>query len=214
MILPGTDKPAGAAGVAALGHRAYVGGRWNEIGRLTFGFLRRRGLEREDVLLDIGCGSLRVGVHLIAWLDPGHYLGIDAEDALIRAGIRDELDPTVYATRRPEFVVSADFAFDRFTRQPDVALAQSLFTHLAPVDIDRCLDRLARTMAPGGVLYATYFRGPAACEVPTGPSHPHRRFVYPAAFMAERAAALGWSVEQIGPWGHPRGQEMLCFRRR
>ena len=33
-------RPVGAEGVAQLGHREYVGGRWHEIGKLQFEFLR------------------------------------------------------------------------------------------------------------------------------------------------------------------------------
>src|ERR1700756_713587 len=76
----------GATGVGMVGHRAYIGGRWEEYGQLEFDFMVSRGLKPEHVLLDIACGSLRAGVHFIPYLDAGNYLGIEKEDALIKQG--------------------------------------------------------------------------------------------------------------------------------
>ncbi|HEY7982454.1 MAG TPA: hypothetical protein VID19_13355, partial [Candidatus Eremiobacteraceae bacterium] len=48
--------PQGAEGVKLLGHRAYVGGIWEEIGKLQFDFLVAHGLRPEHHLVDVGCG--------------------------------------------------------------------------------------------------------------------------------------------------------------
>ncbi|HEY2200624.1 MAG TPA: hypothetical protein VGH56_01955, partial [Solirubrobacteraceae bacterium] len=66
----------GDLGVGMVGHRAYIGGRWEEYGQLEFDFMVERGLRPEHVMLDIACGSLRAGVRLIPYLDAGNYLGI------------------------------------------------------------------------------------------------------------------------------------------
>ena len=42
-----------------VGHREFVGGHWDQIGELQFGFLIRQGLKPGHVFLDIACGSLR-----------------------------------------------------------------------------------------------------------------------------------------------------------
>ena len=36
------------------------------------------------MLIDIGCGALRGGVHFVRHLDPGHYFGMDSEPAAAR----------------------------------------------------------------------------------------------------------------------------------
>jgi cyclopropane fatty-acyl-phospholipid synthase-like methyltransferase len=46
----------------------------------------KEGLKPEHYLLDIGCGSLRGGVHFIAYLEPRHYFGIDKDEQLLEAG--------------------------------------------------------------------------------------------------------------------------------
>ena len=73
----------GNMGVRMVGHRAYIGGRWEEWGRVEFEFMVSRGLRPEHVLLDIACGALRAGVHFIPYLDAGNYLGIEKELSLI-----------------------------------------------------------------------------------------------------------------------------------
>ncbi len=64
----------GDKGIAKAGHRFYVGGHWEEIGKLQFDFLRSKGLKPESYLLDIACGSLRLGVKAIPFLEREHYL--------------------------------------------------------------------------------------------------------------------------------------------
>src|SRR5947209_178803 len=61
----GTDT---AEAIRRLGHRTFVGGEWDTIGKLQFDFIVRQGLEPRHVLLDIGCGALRGGRFFIEYL--------------------------------------------------------------------------------------------------------------------------------------------------
>jgi hypothetical protein len=58
---------------------------------LQLDFMIREGLKPHHKLLDIGCGSLRGGVHFIRYLDAGNYVGIDSNIALLDAGYEIEL---------------------------------------------------------------------------------------------------------------------------
>jgi len=49
--------------------------------------LKEYGLRPDDVCVDYGCGTLRVGIHLINYLKPGNYWGFDAEK-LLREGTK------------------------------------------------------------------------------------------------------------------------------
>ena len=89
------DDMHGPEGIKKAGHRQYVGGYWDEIGRLQFEYLVSQGLRPHHYLLDIACGALRAGIHFIPYLEPGHYLGIDKEADLIQAGTEKELNPEV-----------------------------------------------------------------------------------------------------------------------
>jgi hypothetical protein len=107
------DTPEGPEGIRKLGHRDYVGGLWNEIGLLQFGYLVTQGLRPRHVLLDIGCGCLRGGRHFVEYLAPGNYVGLDKEPALLKAAVEHELPKQVRERKKPTLLVSDDFDFSR-----------------------------------------------------------------------------------------------------
>ncbi len=192
----------------AVGHRDYIGGMWEEVGRLQFDFLVSRGLRPENVFLDIACGSLRGGIHFISYLNPGNYLGLDKEKVLIQRGLDKELSADMREQKHPEFVVSDSFEFERFSKQPDLSLAQSLFTHLNATDLEHCLVKLRVHVAPGHTLYATFALG---ASKDAGQSHAHRSFYYLPDQLAAIGERNGWRCDYIGDWGHPREQVMMQF---
>ncbi|UCC31013.1 MAG: class I SAM-dependent methyltransferase [Phycisphaerales bacterium] len=193
-------------------HRAEVGGLWEEIGRLQFNFMVQRGLMPHHYFLDIGCGSLRGGVHFIPYLDRGRYFGIDRQKGLIGAGLRHELDAAIALAKQPRFIHSAMFEFDRFCTRFDFALAQSVFTHLAPDQIGLCLRNLLQVMNPAGSLYATFFRvDQSEPHVQTDDVHAVHR--YTRKEMFDLAQYEDWErPTYIGAWNHPRKQVMMRYQ--
>lgn len=192
-----------------IGHRDYVGGRWDEMGQLQLDFLVSYGLRPHHVLLDIACGPLRGGVHFIRYLDPGNYLGIDKERILIRRGLSKELSRQVRKEKHPELVVSDAFEFDRFSKQPDYSLAHSLFSHLNATDAEQCLANLRKRVAPQHQFYATFILGSSKDNA----SRSHARVSFSAS--PDELAAIGerngWVCNYIGDWGHPDKQVMMQF---
>jgi hypothetical protein len=201
-------QPEGEAGVRQAGHRKYIGGAWEEIGTLQFEFLRSQGMEPHHVLLDVACGSFRLGVKAIPYLEPGHYLGIEKEQALVDAGLIEEIGAKLAAEKRPEIVVSSAFEFERFSRRPDFAIAQSLFTHLTPELIDLCFTRLRPVMKPETRFFATWFLARPGFRNPAV-SHDHGFFAYSQEEIVGFGARAGFRSRYIGNWGHPRRQ-VIC----
>lgn len=194
----------GPAGIALVGHREFVGGMWDELGRLQFDFLVSQGLQPSNVLVDIACGSLRAGVHLIPYLDDGNYLGIDKHDELVQSGLTEELPPGLEEAKHPEFVSSGTFEFDRFSKVADWALAQSLFSHLRP-DLTRlCFANLNVWAAPGCRFFATFVEASSTVQT---------KHAVTVTEMEEFGAESGWSFRYIGEWGHPRQQVMTEYRK-
>ena len=203
-------KPQGPEGVRILGHREYVGGMWDEIGKLQFDYMVAQGLRPGHYLLDVACGSLRAGVHFVRYLEPMHYLGIEKEGSLIEAGIHRELGSEIYDRRKPELVVSSSFEFVKFSSRPHFALAQSLFTHLPPTIVVDCFRKLRDFIREEGVFYATYFEAATERENRTDP-HDHLAFFYTRDQMRGFGESAGWQFEYIGDWRHPRGQVMTRY---
>jgi SAM-dependent methyltransferase len=209
--------------VAAGRHREAIGGLWDEIGGLQIAFLKSRGLLPHHKLLDIGCGSLRGGVHFVPYLDPGNYYGVDLNQSLLDAGYEREIAPAGLADRLPRGNLHCfkDFAVSRIGVTFDVALAQSVFTHVRLERVRDCLTRVAPAIRRGGSFHATYWRAPE--DLPPGASHRHfkklvtfhDRDPYHAKFSELRAAAYGlpWQLEDVGEWNHPRMQQMVTFHR-
>lgn len=209
-------------------HREAIGGLWEEMGRLQLDFLRAEGLSASHRLLDVGCGALRFGVKAVDYLDAGHYYGIDISESLIAVGYERELNDAQRA-RLPRHNLHAtdDFDLSFLDADIDVALAQSVFTHLPLNHIRRCLHSVAGRLAPGGRLYATAWIVDDAWQIDrphdwpgTIDGQPIRTFDiadpyhYRFADFAHAAEGLPIALEWLGDWGHPRGQPMMVFHRR
>src|SRR3989440_10441889 len=89
-------------------YRAYVGPPedYDLIAAMAFNLLTTLGLRQHHSLLDIGCGSLRIGRLFIPYLNPGKYFGVEPNQWLVREGIRRELGGSLVEIKRPTFVIS------------------------------------------------------------------------------------------------------------
>jgi len=212
MLARGGPAPAvahGAGGIRRVGHREYVGGLWEELGRLQFDFLVAHGLRPGHYLLDVGCGCLRGGVHFIRYLDPGHYCGLDKEPLLLEAGAA-ELGPGLMRAKCPRLHRADDFDCSAFGVRVHYGLAQSVFTHLPAPLVAACLARVRPAFLPGGTLFATFFECAAPRRNPARP-HDHGYFAYTRPQMEDFGRRAGWHAEYLGGWGHPRGQQMMRY---
>lgn len=207
-IKAGHEHLDGEAGIRQLGHREHIGGRWDEIGQLQFDFMLSQGLEPHHYYLDIACGSLRGGIHLIPYLERGHYLGIEKEALLVEMGLREELGAELEAQKQPEIVISSTFEFAKLSKRPDFALAQSLFSHIPVEAIELCLSNLRPVLAENGVLFVTFNEVDQPVPNPQT-AHDWGHFRYTRSAMREVAERCGWAFQYIGDWGHPRGQRMV-----
>jgi len=148
--------PEGEAGLQVRNHRQMVGGKWDEVGLLQFEFMKNQGLLPHHVLCDVACGSFRAGRFFIDYLEQGNYLGIDKQEVLIREGRAKEVSEQLWAAKQPEVIIDDKFDFSRFSKRPDFAIANSLFSHLSTADIKCCLRNLATHANPGCKFFATY----------------------------------------------------------
>lgn len=205
----------GKEGINQTGHRGYVGlaKGFDTTGKLFFLYLKALGLSPSDILCDIGCGSLKVGKHLIDYLDKGNYLGLDKEEKLIELGINNELNKSCLEEKSPQFLVSSCFEFNKLSKIPTFALAISLFSHLNRSDIVLCLSNLANFIHSGSgtcKFYASFFE----TEKPVAnykDSHSHLGFYYTKQEMVSFGKESGWKCEYQEGWHTPSGQKLIKY---
>lgn len=141
------------------------------------------GLEREQAVLELGCGHGRTARGLLDYLrSPGRYVGLDVdrvriEDAQARIEARFPNFQFVLADVRnrhynPKGRVRAEsYAFPLPDASFDVVYAASLFTHLLPPETRRYFAESARVLKPGGhCLFSVFlldaYRGPGTTISP------------------------------------------------
>jgi SAM-dependent methyltransferase len=185
-------------------YRAYVGPPedYDLIAAMTFNLLTTLGLRQHHSLLDIGCGSLRIGRLLIPYLNRGKYFGLEPNEWLVHEGIRRELGETLVQIKRPTFFFSSSPDAIAQPNIPfDFALAQSIFSHCGLDLIRGWLSAISRSLAQTGALVATFVIGEED-SAETG-------WIYPTCVNYRPATLEGAAKDvnlrfEILDWKHPR----------
>jgi SAM-dependent methyltransferase len=185
-------------------YRAYVGPPedYDLVAAMAFNLLTTLGLRQHHSLLDIGCGSLRIGRLLIPYLNRGKYFGIEPNEWLVDEGIRRELGETLVQIKRPTFFFSdSPDTISQAKTSFDFALAQSIFSHCGLDLIQAWLSAISGSLAQEGVLVATFLIGEED-SVQAGWIYPECVNYRPATL--ERAAKDVNLRFEILDWKHPR----------
>lgn len=140
-------------------YQRHAGSNWDFGAATQFALLFFLGLRQDQYLLDVGCGSLRVGRLLMVYLLPGHYYGIEPHQWTIDVMLEEELGREVLQKRQPHLFNDAGFNLSAFGREFDFILAHSIFTHATQGQIRKCLSEAAKVLKPEGVFAATYGAG-------------------------------------------------------
>ncbi len=206
-----------------LKHREKVGGLWDLIGKLQFDFLVNEGLKPENYLLDVGCGSLRGGVHFIKYLNIARYYGFDNDEELLNAGKNIELNNYHVADKKPNLLLVDNFDCSIIAQKFDYALAQSVFTHLDLNNIIVCLIQIKKLLKTGGRFYVSFFESKKDIfELLPAKHHSTDNielltyfnkdpFHYNFQIFEWISQKIGLNVDYIGDWNHPRDQKMMVF---
>jgi cyclopropane fatty-acyl-phospholipid synthase-like methyltransferase len=185
-------------------YRAFVGppADYDLVAAMSMGLLTTLGLRQHHAVLDIGCGSLRIGRLLVPYLNRGGYTGLEPNEWLVRDGIANELGEDQVRIKQPHFEFSDSPArLLAQSRRYDFILAQSIFSHTGIDLLHTWLEHAAELLQATGVLVATF--------LPSASDAVEHGWIYPGCVsfkpdtMADLAARCGLQFLPLD-WKHPR----------
>ncbi len=171
---------------------------WEEKRRFQIAFLREAGLLPQHALLDLGCGTLRGGIPIIEYLEPGHYTGVDVRASALRDAARELRDYRLEA-KRARLVRVGRLADLDLGAAFDIVWAFSLLYHLADATLNECMACAARHLKQDGTFYANALIG----SRPDGAWREFPCVWRPVAFYEAAAGRYGLTFTDLGallPW--------------
>lgn len=129
---------------------------FGDIGQYTLDSLEQSGMNPDSMVLDVGCGALRLGYWLVRYLNPDRYFGLEPVQKYVDAGLKHAIGPEMAAEKRPRFDHNKNFDFSPFGVKFNFVVARSIFSHASPAMVCRALDSFRDNAAPNGVMLASY----------------------------------------------------------
>jgi cyclopropane fatty-acyl-phospholipid synthase-like methyltransferase len=160
-----------------VNYKSFVGPEesYDAHGKTVFDLLIEEGLEPSHNLLDIGCGSVRLGKHLIPFLDCKKYHGLEPDKKWLTKGLENEVPKDILDLKKPTFSHVSDFSltdFDEFSRWPraqtnfDFAVACQVFIHCGVEQLKQCLANVSPRMNPNARFYISVYISEETVEYP------------------------------------------------
>ncbi|KAF3639819.1 hypothetical protein P3S67_018742 [Capsicum chacoense] len=131
-------------------HHSNYGEPWAG-GRDVFEFLAESAhVTPNSQVLEIGCGTLRVGLHFIRYLNPEHFHCLERDELSLMAAFRYELPSQGLLHKRPLIVRGEDMDFSKFGSGTmyDLIYASAVFLHIPDKLVWFGLERLASKLKP------------------------------------------------------------------
>ena len=194
-----------------------VGGIPEIMGPWQLELMLAHGLEQNSKVVDIGCGTLRGGLHIIRYLEPGRYVGVDPLDELVEEG-RGLVFEAGLSDKVPVLGCLGELR-NVPLRSADFVLTQSVLNHLGAEQIEATVARVNAVLADKGKWLSTG----RLCEeveiVDEGKPHPTRPnerldSVMGRAWFERILSDYGLVMEPVDDHPHPRGLDVFCVRRR
>lgn len=139
-------------------YKRHLGGgaeHWETRGLFQLDFLKSVGLTNSSTLLDIGCGPIRAGKHLIKFLDAGNYYGTDYNEDFLSVA-RDIVNEDNLSDKNPNFVRQSDFQFGEIERSFNYIIAFSVLNHCSHTQRDAFFKNVPSVMDTDTRLFISH----------------------------------------------------------
>lgn len=132
--------------------------RWKMKREFQINFLKAMGLAKSNMLLDIGCGTLRGGIPIIKYLDVGNYTGIDVRKVVLDEG-RKELEEEGLKNKLPKLIHFENIRDLNFEKEFDLIFAFAVLGHLDDDKLQSSLEFARRHLSNAGRFFANVHIG-------------------------------------------------------
>jgi trans-aconitate methyltransferase len=177
-------------------------------GRPFFLWMKKQNLKPSDVCLDYGCGSLRVGQHLISYLDAGNYLGLDIVDKFYSDGLL-LLNKDITTAKSPWFgVINADTLQYARSRKPDIIYSTAVMQHVPPADLPAYLGKIFSLMKGNVVAVINFKAANATTRIGANAWAYSEQSIAAAVLQADPAMKF-----QVSMWNKDSEQRLLIASR-
>lgn len=121
-------------------------------------FLKQVRLQPQHYFLDIGCGTLRGGIPIIAYLEIGHYFGIESRKTALDEA-RKELKEAGLTHKGPKLIAAEDISNVKLENRFDYILAFSVLIHMKDEILYDTLRFVRSHLKNTGFFYANVHIG-------------------------------------------------------
>ena len=134
-----------------LGKRLKDGSSWEKAGAAKFKLFKSiLKLSRTDRVLDYGCGTLRIGVHLIKYLNASCYMGLDIIPEFVQNG-RELLGTKLSDSKSPKLMSLDELslaAAEQFSA--DAVISSDVAFHIHPDEAADYFTKLSNVTCKSG----------------------------------------------------------------
>jgi hypothetical protein len=128
----------------------FSGKVYGEVGQGFFRKVVKLGLKPEDVLVDYGCGTLRMGIHAINYLGPGKYWGLEISDFLLQQG-RELVGEALLEEKQPHLeVISPASVAAAAAAKPAMLISIRVLIHVHPDELKEYFGNVMTIIGPSG----------------------------------------------------------------
>jgi hypothetical protein len=108
-----------------------------------------KGIQPGDLVVDYGCGSLRIGRLLIEYLESDRYIGLDLDERILAAG-RMHLPIELKVSKRPVLeVISPESLKRTAAKHPKWVCCKGVLQHVPPPQVDNFFEQISGLILAG-----------------------------------------------------------------
>lgn len=128
-------------------------GVFEEAGLEAFNKLLKWGLKPHHHCVDYGCGSLRIGQHLISYLNPNCYWGLDVTDQFYQLGV-EKIPTEKLAEKKPQFYkINAETLTQAAENEIDYVWCSGVLIHIPPFELKDFLTQILTLLGPNTAIF-------------------------------------------------------------